>query len=424
MWLGNEESLKSTFDPEAFVDDEISAEDLSVDVILEHGIRLNHYLHGDDIIQQLERVCHFALEKAPDEGRLNFINDAISHFLTASSNNQESTMSGDEFLETTVEPISNTLWSSVSRLLDKPAVRLSGARSVHNVIQDRLDQIQKSIGDLTDHTISKLHDLRFDPTGNLDRQFTEISTLRATESALRWSEKLVTRIKRSNKELLRQIEDVQSFLESTLTVATSGNQKTSSRIDGPDFGAVISESLSNNLANHVMTLENFVEEKFLGQSGGLRAVVESDPVNGVTQLAHAIQVETRNHVAKTYRNINFDEIIDTAQPDNQALRVSLKKYMEESFPRLMDCGGAIRLFLGVPPKTKGQRLSNHMEFLNGRPTLIRGTDGDIVICVEGENVSSENAALKILEECPEATEFIERIASRLDVEWRPLTGLG
>ena len=65
-----------------------------------------------------------------------------------------------------------------------------------------------------------------------------------------------------------------------------------------------------------------------------------------------------------------------------------------------------------------------MESLHASPSVVRGTDGDIMICLEGENVSAENVALKILEECPEATELIERISSRLDVEWRPLTGLG
>ena len=423
MWGGEEDALQSTFNVEAHARTLIESVNVNIETIINHGIRFNEYLHDGEIVSQLRNVCVNTTTK-PGESHLDQINQNITKFLSTVATDRSSDISGEDLVQKTIEPLADALWMGIQKLLDEPTVRLAGAIRAHQAVQDSLDEIQAEIGNLIERTIERIHDFEFAEGIQLEAQYETFCKLRASESALRWSEAIVARLKKSDGDLRSEFDSVTAFLESLTGRVVSITHTEPLELNGPDYGAIVSESLSKDLATFVTRLEKSIEDEYLSSAGGLRKLALEDPVNGSNLLAEVIRVETRSLVTDQIRRMDLDKVIDRAQPSNAELTQSVKHYLEQCTPRLMDCGGAHRLLLALPPATSGERLAKLMESLHAPPSIVRGTDGDVVFCLEGENVAADNVALKILEECPEATELIERISSRLDVEWRPLTGLG
>ena len=54
---------------------------------------------------------------------------------------------------------------------------------------------------------------------------------------------------------------------------------------------------------------------------------------------------------------------------------------------------------------------------------INGTQGNFVLCFEGEDISLANVAYRLLEARPDAIELVKRIQTRNDIEWTTLDDL-
>ncbi|MEM7316207.1 MAG: hypothetical protein AAF497_23995, partial [Planctomycetota bacterium] len=173
----------------------------------------------------------------------------------------------------------------------------------------------------------------------------------------------------------------------------------------------------------VNKLESNIERKFVQSMGGLRKLARK--TGNAAQFAEAIHSEARQLVAGSFDGLNFDAVLQSVDDPETNTKGLLKKRMKSALPRLIDCGGAVRLMVAVPTATNALHLKSCVtDLYREEPTVVRGSDGDVAVCFECESVSAENVALLLVEERPESSEYIARIASRLDVEWMPLTGLG
>ncbi len=427
-WLHNSETNKVTFDVDTFVETLTTENNICLDKVLQTGFDVSVALYGDQLSTRLTEVANeisteLASEALPEQ-RAKAANQAIDRFLASvlPDDNNPAATDLDELLSNPTRQLTAKLWSGVSDLIDIPNVRLAGARSAHEKCQRIFEQIYQQV---EEHLRCLRNKIQSKLTADESISNEELADLRSQELALRCASRLARNLQTSSRDLCLQFNQVEDLLETSISIAETKAKTSSTPLpSGPDYSSALAALLNQQLALFVTQLEEHIDRNFLQTLGGLRYIAESG-VNTATQLVTAVQTESRRLVAGSLQGINFDVVLDQLEPNERHLMTQLQVHLQQSLPRLTDCGGAVRLVLAVPVETQGQRLGKCLQRLfKESPTILPRTDGDVSILFEGEGVSAESVALRLIEERPEATEYIERIASRLDVEWLPLTGLG
>ena len=90
-------------------------------------------------------------------------------------------------------------------------------------------------------------------------------------------------------------------------------------------------------------------------------------------------------------------------------------------PRLLRCGGATRLLVAIPERSKSSViLQEFQKQLEHVPCVIPATAGEFVTCYEVEQVPLNNVTMNLLENKPNSFEIASRLHTRTDVSWTPL----
>jgi hypothetical protein len=108
----------------------------------------------------------------------------------------------------------------------------------------------------------------------------------------------------------------------------------------------------------------------------------------------------------------------------------LKEALAKAQPRLLtECGGGRRYLICHPQVAASEaaedsgdeRLPDALcEQFHVEPMLAFGTDPDLVICCEAENVSLARAAANLAEESVDLPQTAARVRTRIDISWGPL----
>ena len=101
-----------------------------------------------------------------------------------------------------------------------------------------------------------------------------------------------------------------------------------------------------------------------------------------------------------------------------------KDRVREARPKVDDCGGTCRLMVGMPAYSGESMLPRILESkFKLKNCAVHGTQGNFVLCFEGEDVPLANVAFRLLESQPNAPELVRRINTRNDIDWSTLDEL-
>ncbi len=424
QWMDASTFSNDALDIPQFVARAMKSADISLENVIQIGRTRCDQSHGNALENTLAEIARAFLTGNSGDVDLDAVLKALDQYLSDANAQAHNEQSPNEQLILFVEQTTPPIWQSVSDLIDIPTICLAGARKTHTAILQHFDDLRQSLSVQLDQLRRVMGEVQVSEEISQEEAIARLIQLRCEVERLKWAFELVTLYRESDRSLQEQFQDVGDLLDSTRSLSKEELPSCdTASLDRGSFAKMISVFLNSHVAIFVKKLESQVHKVFFQGMGGLRAIA-SNHVNNAAHLANAITIESRRLVAASFSGLNFDVVLDTAVPDQKLLANRVKQQLTAASPRLMESGGTIRLLLAVPPATSGRRLADVAESLFSTPTVIHGSHGEVAFCFEGEDVSLENLALRLLEENPEATEYIERIASRLDVEWSPLTGLG
>lgn len=433
-WLAPIEGPIKNFNIREFVETQLNDHAINGERIVEKGNEIAEAVYGTDIAKNVLAIINDITGPNQDFYRVRELTPQVYDSLKQQADHPSdpTLLSINENITPICSEMVGGLWEKCGELIDNPTTRFGGARRVHDAIQDQLRSFRSEFRRRKAELESQLDSLDVAPDDSAEENaepktidFELLSKIYAKIARVDCADALVAKIQFSSRPLQNEFERIRQLFESAQKNAhVLAEANIPPQSEGPNYESVIRGFLAEHVALFVTMLESHTDRSYFNSLGGLRKVAENGAMSSA-QLANAVYGQSRFLVAGSFQGLNFDAVLDVAIPKNEDLKLIVNDQLKDALPQLTDCGGGLRLMLAVPVATPGKRLGKLCsELFNGDPTIVRGTDGDLAVCLEGESVLAEDVALLLLENSPTATEYIERIGSRLDVEWIPITGLG
>ena len=335
--------------------------------------------------------------------------------------------------------LSTKIESQILKLFDFPVIRAAGANQVcghvaqvminysatlENQIQRQTTARHQLINHLASAENIKELDLKNPESLALMNQ---IATLRFQIVTLQTSIKLVEAVlgnlevtARKIRELSQQLELVnESFRESF------GSSNLDQDLVGGESLDLLGEKIILALEDKFSKLVPLVDEEFNktdmeGFSGLLEMV--DDRSAWLRTLPRLILRCCRQLIVNEVNKIEVDSAIQESKVTQRQFEDWIEMKVAEAQPSLQNCGGAVRLLLGLPESSSESPI---IEMIAGKaqlePTVFNAIPGDCVICYEVSDIPLDNIAVALIESHMDCAELIQRLHCRSDIEWTGLT---
>ena len=336
-----------------------------------------------------------------------------------------------------------TLIHAIFNLVNVPDVRIGGAHIALDTTARRLrtslDEIREKLKIVTDQQAQLADRLTLQQSKPKEAEsfrdnLIRFARLRIQDTIVGAARELVSNVGAQLSATLpqmvnikRDIESIRSSLQSRRENAAYMDAHVS--LEGETlqegFRSIMEAEFRENLLSLVPRVNEELERNFFTETSGLLGVLQdSDPIVR-RQLLPEIVASAQAGVSQLMKNVDIDDLIRRSGISRDDLTSWIDEKLSHALPNALKlCGGNARLLLGIPSSSKGAEL---VEFIKTkfeyRPTTIAATSGDILFCYEGSNITLPNVAHSLLEERPECAHYVERLHTRLDVEWTKLTDI-
>ena len=193
--------------------------------------------------------------------------------------------------------------------------------------------------------------------------------------------------------------------------------------DGFNMDCRMNESVHSDLENQITRTEVQVFGSLIQDRGGYAESLNQSSV-WQHRLPSEIRTAAQRVLADAYQKLCLDEIVAESNIAPEQLVSWLNRKIAMAQPEVNNCGGAMRLMLGLPTFSKSEAVinlvENHFQF---KQKAINGTYGNLVICFECEDLSLASVAFRLLEDRPDAIELVKRLHTRSDIQWTSLADL-
>ena len=193
--------------------------------------------------------------------------------------------------------------------------------------------------------------------------------------------------------------------------------------DGFNMDCLMNDSIHSDLENQISRTEIQVYSSLIEDRGGFAESLNQSSV-WQHRLPGEIRTAAQRVLADAYQKLCLDEITVQAGIAPEQLISWLNHKISAARPEVDNCGGSMRMILGLPTFSKAdavlQLMENHFH-LKQKP--INGTYGNFVICFECEDVALASVAFRLLEDRSDAVELVKRLHTRNDIQWSSLADL-
>ena len=348
------------------------------------------------------------------------VNDPISCLELENFIGHEAIKGGDEL---SVELIN---------LSDNESLDLSLINKCVKHSQDLLGQWSLNLGtlikqeeDFMQQTLAAVSQVsgRNKPSSN-DSLLTDYFDRRKNEFLLRFTKEFTRVIQRSLNSAIIISNKFKTHLQ--LVASQFPKETTLPEIeseDGFNMDYLMNQSVHANLEQQIERTEIQVYESLIRDRGGY---LESLNESSVWQhrLPAEIRESAQRVLADAYQKLCLDDIIVNSKVKPEQLIRWLNDKMAAARPEINNCGGAMRLMLGLPTFSQSSHVDELVEsHFHMKHKSINGTYGNFVLTFECEDVSLASVAFRLLEDRPDAIDLVKRIHTRSDIEWSSLSDL-
>lgn len=377
-----------------------------------------------------------------DQKLASYLDGALgcpSSFRDASHVDPEVCFEMEEALSVAATKIGSQLTTRIMQLLNEPQLELSRAKTSVKIGLERLEsagaQINAVAGVCDERILALLAQVRSLSPGKLnlsrsDREKRDLilqqyCQVRYEEFVLRYVKQFYRGIRNAlsaTTGLIRQYESSLNGLGNNFLSSADLTEAVGAEASG-GLDQLLAESIEADLENHVTRTERQIFETIVQSLGGYTELLHNS-----TSLQQRLPAEIRNAarrvLAEAYQKISLENVIAKNEVGPEQLVKWLTEKIRRARPLIDDCGGASRVLLGLPSLSSHSILPELLQRqfnLNVKP--IHGTQGNVIICFEAEDVSLANIAYRLLQSRPDAVELVRRLHSRSDVQWSTLNEL-
>lgn len=394
-----------------------------------------HQVLGDDSVHQLARAIAEAFDpndREASHGKMvEHVINVFGEFDGVSGEARDVTLLAavQSIEKHYVEGRLPVLLSAVMDIVDVPGKRLAGAIAVHREISQRLEDQVAQLGCMMDRATETIQGManEFLQSQRLtEQQIPEFANGLAEVLLQRFSLKCV---KTLTETLLpfaastkKELSDLKDHLASAFLDRPDGNELESRVAGDPSdhFVKQVQERLAGRLGKLRHRVEQQLQHNFLDHHGGFRAVLEDAQLRRLP-LSH-FEDAANATIAEQLKEIDLEDCFANSnlEPDEFASWV-----VNESTPHLIDCGGSVRLLCATPRRSKPldvivDAIAGHCE---QRANVIPSTLGELVCCMEAENIPLDNIAMHLIHGRPDSLELATRLHSRTDISWTHISSM-
>ncbi len=193
--------------------------------------------------------------------------------------------------------------------------------------------------------------------------------------------------------------------------------------DGFNMDCLMNDSIHSDLEEQISRTEIQVYASLIQERGGYAESLNQSSV-WQHRLPGEIRIAAQRVLADAYQKLCLDDIVVQSGVAPEQLISWLNHKIGLARPEVNNCGGAMRMMLGLPTFSKADAVvnlvGNHFQM---KQKAINGTYGNFVICFECEDVALASVAFRLLEDRPDAVELVKRLHTRNDIQWSSLADL-
>ena len=316
-------------------------------------------------------------------------------------------------------------------LLDKESLDLSLVGKCVKLAQDMLGQWSLNLGtlieqeeDFMSQTLVAISGIDSRKQEAIDPLLTDYLSRRKNEFLLRYTKEFVRVIQRSLNSAIVVSNKFKTHLQ--LVASQFPKETTLPEIeseDGFNMDYLMNQSVHANLEQQIERTEIQVYESLISDRGGY---LESLNESSIWQQRLPIEIRksAQRVLADAYQKLCLDDIIVNSKVKPEQLIRWLNEKLAAARPEINNCGGAMRLMLGLPTFSQCSHVAELVEsHFHMKQKSINGTYGNFVLTFECEDVSLASVAFRLLEDRPDAIELVKRIHTRGDIQWSSLSDL-
>lgn len=316
-------------------------------------------------------------------------------------------------------------------LLDKESLDLSLVSKCVKLAQDMLGQWSLNLGtlieqeeDFMSQTLVAISGIDSRKQEAIDPLLTDYLSRRKNEFLLRYTKEFVRVIQRSLNSAIVVSNKFKTHLQ--LVASQFPKDTTLPEIeseDGFNMDYLMNQSVHANLEQQIERTEIQVYESLISDRGGY---LESLNESSVWQQRLPIEIRksAQRVLADAYQKLCLDDIVVNSKVKPEQLIRWLNEKLAAARPEINNCGGAMRLMLGLPTFSQCSHVAELVEsHFHMKQKSINGTYGNFVLTFECEDVSLASVAFRLLEDRPDAIELVKRIHTRSDIQWSSLSDL-
>ncbi len=162
------------------------------------------------------------------------------------------------------------------------------------------------------------------------------------------------------------------------------------------------------------------EKFFVNGAGAVCLLGKAENVLGT--VASELEKESCDAVRRTLNQINIGQLLVRGDGADWQLDEELRTYLTAAKPLLVGDSGALRLLLVAGGSETCESFQNRLTQITEQPcSTVVDTDGDLVVCYEGEQLAIGQVASRIAEHRSDYANIATRLHTRVDVAWTPMT---
>ncbi len=193
--------------------------------------------------------------------------------------------------------------------------------------------------------------------------------------------------------------------------------------EGFNMDFLMNQSIHANLEQQIERTELQVYESLIRDRGGYIEALNESAI-WQHRLPGEIREAAQRVLSDAYQKLCLDDIVNNCKVKPEQLIRWLNEKLAAARPEINNCGGAMRLMLGLPTFSQSCHVTGLVEkHFHMKQKSINGTYGNFVLTFECEDVSLASVAFRLIEDRPDAIELAKRIHTRNDVKWTSLADL-